>query len=214
MRIDDGDDDQQPDVDDVGQAGGGHADQEQHVARRRRTPRRPGRGTRAACSAGGSSDREIEDGGWAKPEIVTRTIATQMFEASPYRIPTMPITVKLITIQVPSGRRSMYFAISRLPKTKPSDVRPSWRPYWNSVPPRVLDGERQQQDVPQAEREEDRREDDQRRAQDRRPDEQSDARLEVGDDGPDARRPPRSTIGAILTSETQAAEMRNVSAST
>ena len=84
-----------------------------------------------------TSDREIEDGGWEKPEIVTSTIAIQMFEASPYRMPTMPITVKLITIQVPSGSRSMYFAISRLPKTKPSEVRPSWSPYWNSVPPRV-----------------------------------------------------------------------------
>ena len=45
----------------------------------------------------------------------------------------MPIAIVEKTIHVPSGNRAEYFAITRLPATKPTEVRPSWRPYSNSV---------------------------------------------------------------------------------
>ena len=48
-------------------------------------------------------------------------------------MPATPIAMVEKTIHVPSGRRSEYFAIIRLPTTKPTEVRPSWRPYSNSV---------------------------------------------------------------------------------
>ena len=77
--------------------------------------------------------RAIDVGALKKPEIVTRTMATTIDVAKPYRTPAMPIAIVEKTIHVPSGSRAEYFAITRLPATKPTEVRPSWRPYSNSV---------------------------------------------------------------------------------
>ena len=52
-----------------------------------------------------------------------------------------------------AGRRSG--AMSRLPTTNPTEVTPSWRPYSNSVRAEDPDRHRQEQDVPQPERQED-----------------------------------------------------------
>ena len=57
-----------------------------------------------------------------------------------------------MTIQVPSREAVAYLAISRLPTTKPTEVKPSWRPYSNSVACSTSDRQRQEQDVPQPER--------------------------------------------------------------
>ena len=68
-----------------------------------------------------------------KPESVTRMIATQMFDGEAVQDAGDAHPQEADDQPLPSRRRSMYFAISRLPTTKPTDVRPSWRPYSNSV---------------------------------------------------------------------------------
>ncbi len=50
----------------------------------------------------------------------------------------MPIPTSETTIQAGSGSNRAKRAMSSEPTTKPTDVRPSWRPYSNSVAPRVV----------------------------------------------------------------------------
>ena len=107
----------------------------------------------------------------------------------------------------------MYFAISRLPKTKPSDVRPSWSPYWNSVPPRVsmANGSSRTFHSPNEKRTGAKTISVERRIG-----------VRTSRPTPDLRLATTAltlvsssiTIGAIFTNETNAAEMRNVRAST
>ena len=78
----------------------------------------------------------------------------------------MPVIAS--TIQAGSGSLLENRAMKKEPATNPTEVRPSWSPYSNSVAPSTWIGERQQQDVPQPEREEHEGADDEQRPDDRR----------------------------------------------
>ena len=53
-----------------------------------------------------------------------------------YMTPSTPIAVSETTIQAGSGSSLLKRAINSEPMTKPTEVRPSCRPYSNSVTPR------------------------------------------------------------------------------
>ena len=83
------------------------------------------------------TERDTDDGELKKPEIMTSTIATPIWVDRPYRTPQIPIPIIDSTIQAGSGSLLEKRAMKNEPTTKPTDVRPSWRPYWNSVAPRT-----------------------------------------------------------------------------
>ena len=211
----DGEHDQHPDVDDVGEAGDRHADQEQHVARHEERREDPAaelaRRVPLEDERPGDRGRRLE-----KPEIVTSTIAIQMFVASPYRTPTMPIDREADHHPGALGQPLDVLRHQQAAEDEADRRQALLEPVLELGAAEGLDGERQQQDVPQAEREEDRA---RRRSASSAGSASGragrDARLEVGDDDAGRSSPPRRPIGAIFgRTTTQAAEKRNVSAST
>ena len=73
------------------------------------------------------------EGAFRTPDRAIRPIAAQTDDWSAYSSPNVPIPTQLRTSHWPSRRRSERRAMSRLPTTKPTEVRPSWMPYSNSV---------------------------------------------------------------------------------
>ena len=85
-----------------------------------------------------STERATDEGELKNPDAMTSRIATPIWVDNPYRIPQMPIAVIAMTIQAGSGSLLANLAMKNEPRTNPTEVRPSWRPYWNSVAPRTL----------------------------------------------------------------------------
>ena len=77
--------------------------------------------------------RAMDMGALRKPVTVTRTIATMIGGPRRRGRRPDPMATVAMTIHGPSRSRSPKRAISRLPITKPTEVKPSWRPYSNSV---------------------------------------------------------------------------------
>ena len=114
-----------------------HPDQEQHVARRRRTPRRRGRGTRAACCAGGrATGRSTTAAG--EPRDRHEDDRDPDVRGEPVQDADDPHHGEADDHPGALGQpRRCTSPSAGCRTTNPSDVRPSWRPYSNSVPPSV-----------------------------------------------------------------------------
>ena len=134
------DDDEEPDVDDVGEPGQRDADQE-HA--RRGGPQNALEDPAAELARRVPLEdhpRAIDAGALKKPESVTRMIATDDRRGDAVQdARRCPIAIsRRRRSSVPSRQPVGDLAIIRLPTTKPTDVTPSWRPYSNSVAWRAL----------------------------------------------------------------------------
>ena len=134
------------------------------------------------------TDRATDVGELKKPEIVTSTIATVTEfaagigdAADAHRRPGRALSRSV------SGRLLEKRAMKNEPMTKPTDVSASCRPYSNSVASSSRSDIGSSSTFHSPNEKNIRSADQEQRPQDRRPEQRPEARLQVGDDDPDAR---------------------------